>query len=152
MVIERATVEDAGEILDLQKLAYMSEAEIYNDYNIQPLRQTIEEIIDEFEVKTFLKLTQEGIIIGSVRAYVQNGTCYIGKLIVHPEYQNRGVGSSLMNEIETYFSTSKRFELFTGHKSLRNLYLYNKLRYKEYKREQINNNLTHVFMEKYRAT
>jgi hypothetical protein len=57
-----------------------------------------------------------------------------------------------MNEIETYFSTSKRFELFTGHKNQRNLYLYKKLRYKEYKREQINNNLSHVFMEKHCAT
>jgi 2-aminoadipate transaminase len=44
MRIDRATVEDAKEILDLQKLAYQSEAEIYNDYTIPPLTQTLEEM------------------------------------------------------------------------------------------------------------
>jgi ribosomal protein S18 acetylase RimI-like enzyme len=152
MVIERATIEDVREILALQKLAYKSEAEIYDDYNIQPLTQTIEEITDEFKIRTFFKITHEGIIIGSVRANVQNDTCFIGKLIVHPEYQNRGVGSSLMGEVENNFGTVRRFALFTGHKSLRNLYLYKKLGYKEFRREKINSNLIHVFMEKQRAT
>lgn len=32
MVIEKAQVMDADEILALQKLAYLSEAQIYNDY------------------------------------------------------------------------------------------------------------------------
>jgi hypothetical protein len=40
MIIEQAGVEDAGEILRLQKLAYQSEARIYNDYTIPPLLQT----------------------------------------------------------------------------------------------------------------
>ena len=44
MMIERAKIEDAKEILDLQKLAYQSEAEIYNDYTIPPLTQTLEEM------------------------------------------------------------------------------------------------------------
>ena len=40
MIVKRASFEDAKEILDLQKLAYVSEAEIYNDYSIPPLTQT----------------------------------------------------------------------------------------------------------------
>jgi hypothetical protein len=34
--IERATISDAREILALQKLAYPSEVEIYNDFEIPP--------------------------------------------------------------------------------------------------------------------
>ena len=41
MSIEQATIEDAQEILALQKLAYTSEAEIYNDFTILPLHQTL---------------------------------------------------------------------------------------------------------------
>jgi len=37
ILIERATISDAEEILALQKLAYRSEAEIYHDFNIPPL-------------------------------------------------------------------------------------------------------------------
>lgn len=36
-IIEKASINDAEEILRLQKLAYISEAEIYDDFNIQPL-------------------------------------------------------------------------------------------------------------------
>jgi hypothetical protein len=39
MKIEKANYEDLAEILDLQKLAYQSEAQILNDYSIQPLNQ-----------------------------------------------------------------------------------------------------------------
>ena len=49
MSIERATIDDAQEILVLQKLAYTSKAEIYDDFTIEPLHQTLEEIRAEFE-------------------------------------------------------------------------------------------------------
>ena len=152
MIIKQATSEDIAEILNLQKLAYKSEAEIYNNYRIQPLTQTIDEIICEFNTRTFIKAVHDGIIVGSVRAHVKNDTCFVGKLIVHPNYQNQGIGSALMAKIENIFSDTRRYELFTGHRSLRNLYLYKKLGYKEFKREVLSNNITHVFMEKHCAT
>ena len=40
VTIKRAVLADAAEILSLQRLAYRSEAEIYNDYNIEPLTQS----------------------------------------------------------------------------------------------------------------
>ena len=90
MIIERAHIEDAKEILDLQKLAYQSEAEIYNDYTIPPLTQTLEEMRNDFEKQVFLKASMDGRIIGSVRALLKEGTCFIGRLIVHPDFQKRG--------------------------------------------------------------
>ena len=149
MFIEQAKVEDAEEILALQKLAYKSEAEIYDDYSIPPLIQSIEEIEAEFEDHTFLKaLCDDERIIGSVRAQVKLGTCYIGRLIVAPDFQNQGIGTSLMHKIEGCFEDAGRFELFTGHLSGRNIYLYQKLGYKEFKREKVHENLELVYMEK----
>jgi len=49
MIIEPASIEDASEILSLQKVCYQSEAEIYRDYNIPPLIQTLEEIDPNLE-------------------------------------------------------------------------------------------------------
>ena len=149
MVFEQAKIGDAEEILALQKLAYKSEAEIYDDYTIPPLTQSIKEIEGEFEDHTFLKaLGDDGRIIGSVRACVKEGTCFVGRLIVHPDFQNRGIGTSLMKEIEGCFGDAKRFELFTGHLSERNIYLYRKLGYREFKREKVHENLELVYMEK----
>jgi ribosomal protein S18 acetylase RimI-like enzyme len=146
--IERAAIFDAEEILALQKLAYRSEAEIYNDFNIPPLVQTLESIEKDFEDQFFLKAITDGRIVGSVKVRTKEGTCYIGRLIVHPDFQNRGIGTRLMNEIERIFNTCKRFELFTGDKSERNLYLYQKLGYKIFKTAKITDQTNIVFLEK----
>ncbi len=148
MMIERATVHDAESILSLQKLAYQSEAEIYDDYTIPPLTQTLEEIKKDFENQSFLKAVKDGRIVGSVRAFVKEGTCYVGRLIVHPDFQNRGIGTQLMGRIEETFKEAPRFEIFTGHKSERNLYLYEKLGYQRFKTIKANEKLTIIYLEK----
>ena len=148
MEIEKATILDAEEILVLQKLAYRSEAEIYNDFNIPPLLQTLESIQKDFEKQFFLKAIFSGRIIGSVRAYTKEETCYIGRLIVPPDFQNQGIGTKMMNEIEKIFSPHQRFELFTGDRSERNLYLYQKLGYKIFKKANITDQTTIVYLEK----
>ncbi len=148
MIIEQATVLDATEILALQKLAYISEAEIYNDFTIQPLHQTIVEITSEIEMQYVLKCVVNDRIVGSVRAYMTEGTCLIGKLIVHPNFQNQGIGTKLLKEIENHFNRTKRFELFTGSKSEKNLHLYRRQGFEIFKSEKVNEALTLVFMEK----
>lgn len=148
LIIEKATVSDAKAILTLQKLAYRSEAEIYHDFNIPPMVQTFEEIKKDFENQTVLKGVLEGRIIGSVRAYPKEGTCYVGRLIVHPDFQNQGLGTKLMKEIEDIFKASMRFELFTGDRSEKNLHLYQKLGYRKFKEAPITDRTTTVFLEK----
>jgi ribosomal protein S18 acetylase RimI-like enzyme len=148
MHIVQASLEDAEGILELQKLAYRSEAEIYDDFNIPPLRQTIEELRCELAAKIVLKAVEDGRIVGSVRAWAKEGTCYIERLIVHPDFQGRGIGTSLMREIENRFPDRRRAELFTGHKSERNLRLYARLGYRIFKQEPLTDNLTFVYLEK----
>ena len=120
MIIEPASIGDALEILTLQKVCYQSEAEIYQDYNIPPLIQTLEEIKSEFGEYSFLKAVKDDRIIGSVRArMITPGTFYIGGLIVHPDSQNQGMGSKLIGEIENKIPEAERLEFITGHKSLK---------------------------------
>ncbi len=148
MIIERAALKDALEILALQKLAFQGEAELHQDYSIPPLNQTLDETIQEFHDQIVLKASIDGRIVGSVRAFAENSTCVIGKLIVHPEHQNQGIGTRLLNEIEALFKDSNRFELFTGYKSERSLYLYRKFGYNEFSRKVVSEKLTLIFLEK----
>ncbi len=148
MKVEKASDTDLREILNLQKLAFQIQAKIYNDYTIPPLIQTFDEIKNDFSEYIFLKAVIGNKIVGSVRAYKEDNTCNIGRLIVHPDFHNQGIGTKLMEKIESSFVDVNRFELFTGHKSKKNLYLYEKLRYKVFKREKIDENLTLVFLEK----
>jgi ribosomal protein S18 acetylase RimI-like enzyme len=150
MRIERAAISDAEEILALQRVAYRSEAELYDDFNIPPMLETAEQIKNNFGKEIFLKAVIDRKIVGSVKAFDKGGTCHIGRLVVHPEFQNQGIGTQLMNEIESIFGESKRFELFTGHRSEKNLHLYQKLGYQAFKTEKVHDRLTLVFMEKLR--
>ena len=132
MQILHATIAAAAEILQLQKLAYQSEAKRYNNYNIPPLKQTIDEIKQQFKNHIILKATDNNKIIGTVSAYEKDGTCFIGRLAVSPQNQNQGIGTALMNEIEKCFNV-RRFELFVGAKSENNIRLYRKLGYVTFK-------------------
>jgi ribosomal protein S18 acetylase RimI-like enzyme len=151
MEIQKATHEDLAEIFDLQKLAYQSEAQLLNDYSIQPLTQTLTEARDDLEKydnSVILKVIDENSkILGSVRAHEENGRVYVGKLLVHPNCQNQGWGANLLKAIETYFA-NKTFELYTTSKSERNLHLYTKIGYKEFKREKATETYDMVFLEK----
>jgi phosphoribosylanthranilate isomerase len=146
--IEPAAPSDAEEILSVQRAAYRSEAELHGDYSIPPLRQTLESLAAEFDSKRFLRATEDGRLIGSVCGCLTGGTCRIGRLIVRPDWQNRGVGTRLLRAIEAEFPQAERYELFTGERSARNLHLYGKHGYREFRREPMNERFALIFLEK----
>jgi ribosomal protein S18 acetylase RimI-like enzyme len=148
-IITQALSEDAATILELQKLAFMGEAQLHGNLNIPPLTQTLEELSTDFNHKIFWKAQIRGEIVGSVRGYQQENTCYVERLITHPDYQRQGIGTMLMARIESYFELVQRFELFTAHKSDRNIRFYEQLGYQLFKSEKITDTLSFVFMEKY---
>jgi hypothetical protein len=86
MKVEIASIDDLTEILELQIRAYQSEAEIYNDYSIEPLIETPLELQEQFKHKTFLKAILDGEIVGSVRGYLKAETVHIGRLVVEPNF------------------------------------------------------------------
>ena len=145
---EKAELVDAWNILNLQKLAFRSEADLYNDYSIDPLTQTVDSIKAEFGKKIFLKAAVGSEIIGSVRFYLDNGICHINRLMVHPDFQNRGIGKRLISEAEKYFPEARIFELFTASRSEKNLGLYKKLGYETFKIEVVKDDMHFVYMRK----
>ncbi|MEO8019254.1 MAG: GNAT family N-acetyltransferase [Pseudomonadota bacterium] len=153
--IEPATTADAEAILELQKLAYQSEARLYGDWTLPPLTQTLENLRAEFATSRVLKATVEdetvaGKLVGSVRARAENGVCHIGRLVVHPESQGCGIGTLLMRKIEADFPAVKTYELFTGKSSEGNLRLYERLGYRRAREKTLSPSVTLVFMEKCR--
>ena len=129
IVISESSTADAKAILELQKLAYRSEAELYRDFTIPPLTQSLEDLRASYASAVFLKACSGERIVGSVRAEMSGDTCRIGRLIVHPDFQRRGIGTRLMEQIEAKFAQADRYELFTGHKSFGNIRLYQRLGY-----------------------
>ncbi|MBR1807185.1 MAG: GNAT family N-acetyltransferase [Selenomonadaceae bacterium] len=145
--IMRADRADLPKILALQYTAYQSEAKLFSDQNIPPLMQTLSDIEAEFNAGIFLKAVTGDEIIGSVRGHVDGQTTYVGKLIVHPNRQGRGLGTKRLAAIERHSPTA-RYELFTSTRSLRNISLYERLGYKKFRERRITDELTFVYLEK----
>ena len=150
ITIEKASIEDAEEILIIQKAAFLGQATIYKNFNLPPLTQSIESIKEELNRKTFLKALLNGQIVGSVRYAESNHCIEIGRLIVLPKFQNQGIGSRLLVEIEAMEPTAHNFVLFTGSKSERNIHLYRKIGFQIASKETTNQGVELLYMIKRR--
>ncbi len=148
MKIYKALQDDLPEILDLQYLAFQSEVKLFKNKKDLPLKQTLDELNEELNNGVILKMvSEENVIIGSVRAHEKDGTTHIRKLMIHPDYRRRGLGSKLMAEIENCFPDT-RYELFTSSKSVNNIRLYKKMGYEIFSEQRINEELVFIYMQK----
>lgn len=146
--IELATVGDAPALLALQQRAYQSEAELYADWTIPPLTQSLASLRAEIGTQTVLKACLDGATVGSVRARLVAACAQIGRLIVAPECQRQGIGSQLLRAIEAALPEAERFELFTGSRSAGNLRLYQRHGYAVRETRALSDRVSVVYLEK----
>lgn len=129
-------------------MAYQAEAEVYQDWNLPPLTQTTEALQQEFLALSVLKAMHSGKIVGSVRAQLINNVCHIGRLIVHPDFQKKGIGTALLHDIESLFKHAKSYELFTGNKSEGNIKLYRNRGYQVSHTKYLSERVTLTYLHK----
>ncbi|MFF9067492.1 GNAT family N-acetyltransferase [Streptomyces sp. NPDC014891] len=160
VTISAADAADAEHILKLQYLCYQSEAELYGDWSIEPLTQSLDGLRAELAEGYGLVARLGDEVVASVRARIdEDGTVRIAKLIVHPRMQRHGLGGRLLDGIERHFAgtdraalretpSPKRFQLFTGHRSEGNLRLYRSRGYAQVATRELGPKLTLVTLEK----
>nr|BFD90094.1 GNAT family N-acetyltransferase [Kitasatospora sp. Xyl93] len=152
VIISAATAEDAEQILKLQYLGYQPEAELYGDWAIEPLTQSLESLRAELSEQHFLVARLGDEVVGTVRGHVgADGVARIGRLVVHPRMQRHGLGGRLMDALERDMAQHgpvNAYRLSTGHRSLGNLRLYARQGYRQTRVEQVNSRLSVVHLEK----
>jgi ribosomal protein S18 acetylase RimI-like enzyme len=151
MEIVDARPHDAEAILAVQRLAFAPAAVRYDDDRLPPLVETAEEIAADIGSQVVLVALEDGRILGSVRGVERDGCVYVGRLIVDPSFQRRGIARRLMLELEDRFADSGCFELFTGNMNEPGMGLYRQLGYVETERRPIKGILELVYMRKTRA-
>lgn len=146
--VEIASIKDAEEILQVQKEAFEGQAKIYDNYELPPLTQSLDSIKNEFKTKAFLKVLWNGQIIASVRFEEKDNFVSIDRIVVKPEHQNKGIGTAMLNRIETFVPNAVAFRLFTGNKSARNIHLYEKHGYRIMNKKTTDQGIELLHMEK----
>lgn len=130
--IVHAVPDDAGEIVTLQRAAFLRDAQIYDDPFMASLTQSVDEVRALVEAVDWVVLgARIGFrLVGSVRARVGDGVANVGRLMTAPDVQGRGIGRALMASLEAMLTTRvDRFRLHTGDRSHDNIAFYERLGY-----------------------
>ena len=132
-LVSRLTVADAGEILTLQRAAYITEAAAHHDFELPPLTQTLADLEEELAHPDVVALgiRDNGRLLAAVRVCRAGSVVELGRLTVVPDCQGQGLGTRLLHEAELVWTGAREIRLFTGENSAANIRLYQRHGYVE---------------------
>ena len=132
--VATATAADAPELLTLSRACWVTEARANDSLDIPPLMETVEQTVAGIAEWTTWTVRAGGRLVGSVRARVAPGEdslWQIGRLMVAPDLQGRGLGRALLTFAEAQAPPgTAAYWLNTGARSDRNLRIYRKAGYR----------------------
>ena len=120
------TAERAGEVMTIQRAAYLQEARRYGAWDLPPLVETLDQIRDHLADGTpaFGAFSGERLV-GSVRSRVDGERMEVARLSVAPDVQGGGVGRKLLEAISEHAPEAVSVVwLFTGAESDGNIGFY----------------------------
>jgi tRNA (guanine37-N1)-methyltransferase len=126
---------DAGELFTLQRACWVQEMQANPGVPIPALEESLADLEQWIGTDTVIVVRAGGRLVAAVRAKLlrrPDGDLWdIGRLMVAPDLQGRGLGRQLLERIEALAPESATgFELFTGAGSARNQRMYRKAGYR----------------------
>ena len=142
--------DDAGEVMTLQRAAFVSEALIYGTADMPPLTQTLEEVQAELIDNLGCVALAGTRMVGAVRARRDGELLLVGRIAIAPDQQGHGIGTLLLGAVERrgLEAGATEAELFTGSLSEANMRLYHREGYAESQRVPSDGGIEEVYMRK----
>lgn len=131
------TITDAGELLTLQRAAYVTEAQLHDDVSLPALTQSLLDLLTELSNSAVHAwgIRVGGRLVASMRIRVDRDVAEVMRLVVAPDMQGRGMGTRLLAAVDSVIPENvTRVELFTGERSVANIRLYERMGYREIRR------------------
>lgn len=140
-------------LYDLQIKSFKPLLEKYQDYEISPGNESIDQIIRRYhqDFTTYWLIKFDEKTVGGVRVITKgNGHYRISPIFILPSEQGKGIAQEVFKLLEEYYHDSKLWILDTILEEEGNCYLYKKLGYKKTGRlEKIKKGMTIVYYEKF---
>jgi ribosomal protein S18 acetylase RimI-like enzyme len=115
---------------ELQQMAFAEEGLRSGTRDIPPLQEDVDSIVQHVQQQIALVAVVHERLVGSVRGVKGDSGYVIRALIVHPECQGEGIGSTLLRALETAFPKPTRVDLTTNALMTGNVPFYEKHGYK----------------------
>ena len=141
------STDDAGEVLTLQRAAFVSEAQIYGSVDMPPLTQTLEAVQAELADCYGWTARVDGRLVGALRGRIDGDLLLVGRIAIAPDMQGEGIGRGLLDTAEQH-SGAAQAELFTGSLSEANIRLYESCGYRVSERVPQGDGTEQIFMRK----
>jgi tRNA (guanine37-N1)-methyltransferase len=130
-VVQPVQPSDAGELFVLQRACWVQEAHDNPGVRIPALHESLEDVQEWIGQGVVLIVRAADRLVGAVRATRRGDAWDIGRVMVAPDLQGRGLGRLLLERIEEAAPADvTSYELFTGAGSLRNQRMYKKAGYR----------------------
>jgi tRNA (guanine37-N1)-methyltransferase len=127
-----ARLGDAGELLTLQRACWLQEA-LANDSltDIPAIHESLAEVQEWMTTWSTWVVRSEGRLVGAVRGRLEDSPAGpvwdIGRIMVAPDLQGRGLGRQLLEHIQAVAAPeATAYVLFTGARSTDNIRMYKK--------------------------
>jgi tRNA (guanine37-N1)-methyltransferase len=129
--IVAATPADAGELLTLQRACWVQEAVANDALALPTLHESVDDMATAISSQPVWIVRVDGRILGSVRARLVGESWEIGRLMVAPDLQGKGLGRVLLAHAEAAVPPgATTYNLFTGAASEANLRRYKRAGYR----------------------
>ena len=129
-----ATPADAPELLVLGRACWVTEGRLHGSFDIPPLVETLEDVVAGLQQWQTWTVRAAGRLVGSVRGRrdpQDASTWQVGRLMVAPDLQGRGLGRALLAHVEAAAPADiATYWINTGRGSERNLRTYRKAGYR----------------------
>ncbi|MCR6490317.1 GNAT family N-acetyltransferase [Amycolatopsis sp. OK19-0408] len=131
MELTEVRPDDCPELLVLQRCCWVQEAVLNDTLDIPALHETLEDVRDWAKTWSVWVLRHEHRLVGAVRARLEGDSWELGRLMVAPDLAGRGLGRRLLAHAESHApAEARRFALFTGARSARNIAMYQRAGYR----------------------
>jgi len=128
----RLTPNHAGEVLTVQRAAFVDEARVYGTVDIPPLTETLAEVRSELATTITVGAFRDGRLVGSARLTIEGSIGWVSRVAVAPDQQGTGIGTALLAALESEAPPAViRFQLGAGGQSHHNIAMYERRGYCE---------------------
>ncbi|MCL2517773.1 MAG: GNAT family N-acetyltransferase [Oscillospiraceae bacterium] len=149
--IEKATIDDAEILTEIQKQAFEPLYRIYHDEG-NPYLRGVDELKYQIEhgTREVYKILADDIICGGITIRDKgNGEYYLNRIYISPQFQSKGIGKTAIGICEQNYPDAKRWTVDFPADLIANRKCYEANGYYDTgKREIINDKLTLAFYEK----
>ncbi|MFF2450285.1 GNAT family N-acetyltransferase [Neobacillus sp. NPDC058068] len=113
------------ELFELQRASYLVEAKLINFFEIPPLKESMEELMESGE--TFFGYFEGDELAGAISYTIDGTELAICRMVVHPNHFRKGIAQCLLAEVEKNNQQFTVLKVSTGKENspAKNLYLKN---------------------------